>query len=58
MFDEYKKAPEVTRKRMYLETMERVLSNTDKIIVDSKGGKGVVPFLRLDQLQKNKEEGR
>jgi membrane protease subunit HflK len=36
--------------------MERVLGGTDKIIVDSKGGQGVVPFLPLDQLQKRKEK--
>ena len=35
IYDEYKKAPEVTRQRMYLETMERVLGGTDKIILDS-----------------------
>jgi membrane protease subunit HflK len=35
-----------------------VLGNTDKIIVDSQGGQGVVPFLPLDQLQRHKEEGR
>src|SRR6516225_1750938 len=58
IFEEYKKAPEVTRKRMYLETMERVLGGTDKIILDSKGGQGVVPFLPLDQLQRHKEEGK
>jgi membrane protease subunit HflK len=58
VFEEYKKAPEVTRKRMYLETMERVLGGADKIIVDSKGGQGVVPFLPLDQLQRRKEEGK
>ena len=57
IYDEYKKAPEVTRKRMYLETMERVLGGTDKIILDSKSGQGVVPFLSLDQLQKRKEPG-
>ena len=55
VYEEYKKAPEVTRKRMYLETMERVLGGTDKIILDSKGGQGVVPYLSLDQLQKKKE---
>jgi len=58
VFDEYKKAPEVTRKRMYLETMERVLGNADKIILDSKGGRAAAPFLPLDQLQRHKEEGR
>jgi len=55
VYDEYKKAPEVTRKRMYLETMERVLGGTDKIILDSRSGQDVVPFLSLDQLQKRKE---
>ena len=57
VYEEYKKAPEVTRKRMYLETMERVLGGTNKIILDSKGGQGVVPFLPLDQLQSKKREG-
>jgi membrane protease subunit HflK len=55
VYEEYKKAPEVTRKRMYLETMERVLGGTDKIIIDGRAGQGVVPFLPLDQLQKRKE---
>lgn len=54
IFDEYQKAPEVTRKRLYLETMERVLGGTDKIILDSKSGQGVVPYLPLDQLQRPK----
>jgi modulator of FtsH protease HflK len=55
VYEEYKKAPEVTRKRMYPETMERVLGGVDKIILVSKTGQGVVPFLSLDQLQKGKE---
>jgi modulator of FtsH protease HflK len=58
VYDEYKKAPDVTRTRMYLETMERVLGGADKIIFDSKGGQGVVPYLSLDQLQRRKEEGK
>jgi membrane protease subunit HflK len=50
---EYQKAPEVTRQRLYLETMERVLGGADKIILDTpKGGSGVVPYLPLDQLQR------
>jgi membrane protease subunit HflK len=53
IYEEYKKAPAVTRERMYLETMERVLGNTSKIIVDSKdGAQGVVPYLPLDELSK------
>ena len=51
VYEQYKKAPDVTRQRMFLETMERVLGGTDKIILDSKGGQGVVPYLPLDQLQ-------
>ena len=48
--DEYKKAPEVTRERMYLETMERLFGGTEKVIVDSTATGGVVPYLPLDQL--------
>jgi membrane protease subunit HflK len=54
VYDEYKKAPEVTRTRMYLETMERVFGGTDKIIMDTKSGQGGGPFLPLDQLQKSR----
>jgi modulator of FtsH protease HflK len=50
VFDEYKKAPEVTRQRMYLETMERLFGGTDKIILDSGANSGVIPYLPLDQL--------
>jgi membrane protease subunit HflK len=52
IFDEYKKAPQVTRQRIYLETMERLFGGTEKIIIDSAGpgGSGVVPYLPLDQL--------
>jgi membrane protease subunit HflK len=52
VYEEYKKAPDVTRQRMFLETMERVMGGTDKIILDGKGGQGVVPYLPLDQLQR------
>jgi len=50
IYDEYKKAPEVTRRRMYLETMERLFGGTDKIIMDSGATRGIVPYLPLDQL--------
>jgi membrane protease subunit HflK len=53
IYRQYKKAPDVTRERMYLETMEKVLGDTDKIIVDSKNGtRGVLPYLPLDALSK------
>src|SRR5215208_3176801 len=53
IYDEYKKAPAVTRQRLYLETMERLFGGTDKIILDSGGGgnnSGVVPVLPLNEL--------
>ncbi len=51
---EYKKAPDVTRQRIYLETIERVFSGIDKIIIDpaTSGGSGVVPYLPLQELGK------
>ena len=52
IYDEYKKAPEVTRQRMYLETMERLFGGTDKIIMDSGATGGIVPYLPLDQLMR------
>jgi membrane protease subunit HflK len=51
IYEQYKKAPELTRERMYLETMERVLGGSEKVIVDQgAGGTGVVPYLPLNQL--------
>lgn len=52
ILNEYRKAPEVTRKRLYLETMEEVLGRVDKVILDeaTSGGQGVVPFLPLNEL--------
>ncbi|ACI92410.1 HflK protein [Afipia carboxidovorans OM5] len=52
VFDEYKKAPDVTRQRIYLETMEHVLGPAEKIVLDSggAGGQGVVPYLPLNEL--------
>lgn len=52
IFEQYRLAPDVTRERIYLETMERVLNGTNKIIVDDgAGGQGVVQYLPLDQLR-------
>ncbi len=51
VYEQYKKAPEVTRQRIYLETMERVMSQSETIVLDQKGGSGAVPFLSLDQIQ-------
>ena len=55
VMQEYKAAPEVTRKRLYLETMEKVLGDVDKIILENNetGGQGVVPYLPLNELRRN-----
>ncbi|MDL2397603.1 FtsH protease activity modulator HflK [Rhizobium mayense] len=50
IFEEYVKAPEVTRKRLFLETMESVIGNSNSIIIDNK--QGVVPYLPLNDLGK------
>ena len=51
IYNEYAKAKQVTQERMYLETMERVLADIDKVIIDKKAG-GVVPYLPLPELTK------
>ncbi|EGJ21829.1 HflK protein precursor [Cereibacter sphaeroides WS8N] len=56
VYEEYVKAPDVTRRRMYLETMEKVLGSMDKVILDGvqgEGGSGVVPYLPLNELGRN-----
>ncbi|MBB3932876.1 membrane protease subunit HflK [Kaistia hirudinis] len=50
VYESYKAAPDLTRQRMYLETMANILANTDKVIVDEKAGTGVVPYLPLPAL--------
>ena len=50
IFTEYQKAPQVTRQRLYLDTMQTVMNNTSKILVDQKGGNSLL-YLPLDKLQ-------
>jgi len=50
IFTEYQKAPQVTRQRMYLDTMQTVMNNTSKVMVDQKGGNSLL-YLPLDKLQ-------
>ncbi len=56
VLEEYLAAPEVTRKRLYLETMQKVLGDVDKIILENDtggaGGQGVVPYLPLNELRR------
>jgi len=54
IFNEYEKAKEVTQERMYLETMEKVLADIDKVIIEKGAGSGVVPYLPLPELGKKK----
>jgi modulator of FtsH protease HflK len=51
LLNEYEKAPEVTRERLYLETMEKVLGDTGKVLLDVKEGNSLM-YLPLDQLMK------
>ena len=51
IYSEYAKAKEVTQERMFLETMEKVLADINKIIIDKNAGSGVVPYLPLQELK-------
>lgn len=59
VYKEYKEAPEVTRERLFLETMERVFKGKNKVIIDNDtgGGQGVVPYLPLNELTKRNRTG-
>ncbi|AAZ96556.1 HflK [Thiobacillus denitrificans ATCC 25259] len=50
ILDEYQKAPQVTRQRLYLDTMQTVMNNSSKVLVDQKGGNSLL-YLPLDKLQ-------
>ncbi|MBT9385604.1 FtsH protease activity modulator HflK [Pseudooceanicola sp. CBS1P-1] len=53
VLNEYRKAPEVTRKRLYIEAMEDVMGEVNKVVIDNKSGSGVVPYLPLPQIAPN-----
>ena len=50
VYNEYKAAPRVTRQRIYLETIEEIYGDAEKIILDTDSGSGVIPYLPLDRL--------
>ncbi|MHB1086071.1 MAG: FtsH protease activity modulator HflK [Thiobacillus sp.] len=50
VLSEYQKAPQVTRQRIYLDTMQTVMNNTSKVLVDQKGGNSLL-YLPIDKLQ-------
>lgn len=53
IYEEYRSAPEVTRQRMFIETMEQVLKDSNKVIIDEK--QGVMPYLPLNELMRNNQ---
>ena len=52
VYNSYKTSKDVTRERIYLETLEKTLGKIDKVIVDNNAGSGVVPYLPLPELKK------
>lgn len=54
IYEQYRTAKDVTRKRMYLETMEEILSGMDKIIMDKNTGNSTVPYLPLGEINRPK----
>jgi modulator of FtsH protease HflK len=60
IYEQYALAPDVTRKRLYLETIERVLGDVNKVVIDEdaggNGGQGVVPYLPLTELRRMQPE--
>lgn len=60
VYNEYRQAKSVTRQRIYLETMEKILADMNKVLIDSSasgGGQGVVPYLPLPELTKRRQGG-
>ena len=51
IYREYKQNPEVTKRRIYLETLQKVYQNTDKVLLDKNQGEGVIPYLPLNELR-------
>ena len=54
VLETYQSAKSTTKKRIYLETMRDVLKNSNKVMIDKDSGNGVVPYLPLNELTKNK----
>lgn len=52
VYDEYRKAPQVTKDRLYIETMEEILSKIDNKVIVDKNLKNLIPLMNLDKIQK------
>lgn len=57
LLQEYQKAPQVTRERLYIETLEAILANSTKVLVDTEGGNNLL-YLPLDQLAQRSNAAR
>jgi membrane protease subunit HflK len=57
VYSSYLKNKDITLERIYLETMEDIFINVEKIIIDSDGGNGVVPYLPLKELSRSNGQG-
>ncbi len=58
LLSEYERAPEVTRERLYIETMESVLGNSTKIMTDSEGGGNNLLYLPLDKIMQQSQSSK
>lgn len=56
IYDQYKLSPDVTSRRLYLEALEGIMGSMNKVLIDTSGGEGAVPYLPLDQLLKNRTQ--
>jgi membrane protease subunit HflK len=52
VYDQYKQSKDVTERRMYLETMERIMKGINKVLIENQGGLGAVPYLPLNELMR------
>ena len=55
VYDQYTKAKDVTRQRIFLETLEDILAQSNKVIIEGGEGQGVVPYLPLPEIQKRQD---
>jgi membrane protease subunit HflK len=58
IYEQYKLAPDVTRRRIYIETMEGILARMNKVIVDGRGSQGVLPYMPLPELRRGEVQPR
>ena len=57
MYNSYLKNKDITVERIYIETMESVFTNVEKILIDGDSGNGVVPYLPLKELNRSTSQG-